>query len=548
MVRSFLRTAVFLFILLAACKPAGAETAVSPPDLSAYPWVYLRDGQALAAGEPVVSLLAVGDVLLGRGVLAEPEPLAEAAWLGAADLTLGNLEGVITSEQQSTENSERRTDNASRITLTMPLTAVTELQAAGFDLLGLANNHSLDLGAAGLAETAVSLERAGLVPIGLQTSANAAPEIRVVNNVRLAFFAFNAVPDPEGAGRCLPDDLSPCPVNWDAATAVPAIQQAKTTADAVIVSIHWGFEYENRPDPAQERMAQTLREAGADLVLGHHPHTAQPIAADDSGVVAYSLGNFVFDQETAVTQQGLALLAYFDADGLRAVQALPVQAGLQPRLLALNESASWLTSVLPPPPRIAFACNETECVLEDAPGSTESGAFYSGQIDLTGDGKGETIRREGEQITIYEEGTAVWRSPVEWRVVDAALGDPNDDGRFELMLAIWRKDGAGHERSQPYMVGHRGGEYALLWGGRPVVDPIQELALADVDGDGIEELVVIIEQAGGLAHSVAVWQWQGWTFSLQWQSEPGWYEDLVIQEGEERPLIAVYQTGEVGGE
>jgi hypothetical protein len=127
-------------------------------------------------------------------------------------------------------------------------------------------------------------------------------------------------------------------------------------------------------------------------------------------------------------------------------------------------------------------------------------------------------------------------------VVDVALGDPNDDGRYEIMLAIWRKDGAGYERSQPYMVGYRGGEYKLMWGGRPVAEPIQELALADVDGDGIEELVVIIEQADGLAQSVAVWQWQGWSFSLQWQSEPDWYEDLVIQEEAERPFMTVFQT------
>ena len=154
----------------------------------------------------------------------------------------------------------------------------------------------------------------------------------------------------------------------------------------------------------------------------------------------------------------------------------------------------------------------------------------------------ETIRREGERITIYEAGTAVWHSPPEWRVVDVALGDPNDDGRYEIMLAIWRKDGAGYERSQPYIVGYRGGEYELMWGGRPVVEPIQELALADVDGDGIEELVVIIEQADGLAQSVAVWQWQGWSFSLQWQSAPGWYQDLLIEEGAEQPLITVYHN------
>lgn len=556
--RKFLITAVFLSLfLLAACGTgeeapvlSAAEVAVSMPDLSAYPWVYLRDGEPLAEDEAVVSLLAVGDVMLGRGVLIEPEPLADVAWLGAADVTLGNLEGVISSEQWIVD-SDQSPDHGSRIMLTMPETAVTQLREAGFDLLGLANNHSLDLGADGLAETAVSLQDASLTPIGLQTSALVTPTIRVVNNIQLAFFAFNAVPDPEGV-RCHPDGASPCPVNWDAETpvlsgveaAVPAIEQAKTEADAVIVFIHWGFEYENRPDLAQETIAQTLRTAGADVVIGHHPHTAQPMVADADGVTAYSLGNFVFDQETAVTQQGLALLAYFDEAGLRGVQALPIKAGVKPRLLAMAKAEPWLTALLPPPSRLAFACSELECESIDAPPATESGQFYSGQIDLTGDGKPETVRKEGERITIYEGTTstgsvAVWQSPAEWRVVDVALGDPNDDGRYEIMLAIWRKDGAGYERSQPYIVGYRGGVYDLLWGGRPVGDPIQELALADVDGDGIEELVVIIEQADGLAQAVAVWQWQGWSFSWQWQSEPGWYENLVIGDGGERPLITV---------
>ncbi len=539
-----------LLILLAGCSPSGVDTAVSTPDFSPYPWVYLRESAPLAADTPLVSLMVVGDVMLGRGVLTEPQPLSDAApLLSAADLTLGNLEGVLTDRQQSTRDYEGGTYDAvslrpqtMRIVLTMPSTVPSDLRNAGFDLLGLANNHSLDLGAAGLAETAVLLEQASLIPVGLQTGALVTPTIHEVNGIRLAFLAFNFVPDPAGSGRCQPADLSPCPVNWRPETAIPAIQRAKSEADAVIVFIHWGFEYENRPDAAQVKIAETVREAGADLVVGHHSHVAQPLAADADGVTAYSLGNFVFDQETAVTGYGLALLAYFDSLGLRAVQALPVKAGLKPRLLALEESDPWLASLLPAPTRTAIGCTESDCRLVDAPQAVGNAEFYSGQVDLTGDGKPETIRREGGRITIYEAGTAVWQSPLEWRVVDAAMGDPNDDGRYEIMLAIWRKDGAGYERSQPYMVGHRGGEYLLMWGGRPVVEPIQELALADVDGDGIEELVVIIEQADGLARSVAVWQWQGWSFSLQWRSPPGSYQDLLVQEEVEQPIITVSTT------
>ncbi|MEJ2750466.1 MAG: CapA family protein, partial [Anaerolineae bacterium] len=96
-----------LVILLATACTKPAETAVLPPlqpetdtrpvpDLSAYPWFYLRDGRPLTDNEPVVELIAVGDVMLGRGVAEEPEPLADVApWLAAADQTFGNLEAII---------------------------------------------------------------------------------------------------------------------------------------------------------------------------------------------------------------------------------------------------------------------------------------------------------------------------------------------------------------------------------------------------------------------------------------------------------------------
>lgn len=533
-----------LFILLLVGRPQ--ETAVSP-DFTDYPWVYLRDGRPLADDETVTSLIAVGDVLLGRGVASQRDPLGGvAAWLASADLTLGNLEGVISVTHDpcsmysclwlpSANHESRLTNPGTRITLTMPLTAVFQLQHAGFDLLGLANNHSLDNGGAGLAETAVRLRQAGLTPFGLREAGQITPEIRIANDIRLAFLAFNAVPDPGGAS-------DPSLGMWDAQSGPAAIAAAKAAADAVIVSVHWGLEYETRPSPAQELLAQEMLAAGADLVVGHHPHVVQPMVVTRGGLVAYSLGNFVFDQELPETRPAVALLALFDVDGLRAVQALPVQTGRRPRLLSPEEAAPLLARIVPPPLRIGFACEEMECLAVDVPQTAVSGQFFSGQIDLTGDGVPETVRRQGAQITIFQKGTAVWQSPTAWRVVDVALGDPNDDGRGEIMLAIWRRDGAGYERSQPYIVGYRGGVYDLLWGGRPVVDPIEEMELGDVDGDGVAELVVITQLAAGEGEVVSVWQWQGWTFSQQWVSTPGWYADLVlVDEGGERPLLSVVQ-------
>ncbi|MCA9957922.1 MAG: CapA family protein [Anaerolineales bacterium] len=514
-----MKTAVSLlpFLLIPLLILSLPTTDPALPDLSAYPWAL---GQEPPDNTTRVDVIFVGDVLLGRGVDPAADPLrAVAPWLAAADLTVGNLEGFIAPYAESAPVVDA---SPTAIYLPMPVTAVSTLRHAGFDILSLANNHSLDGGAAGLQETVTRLHNAGLQTVGLD---GRDPLFYEVDGVRLAFFAFNAIPPFPTAGT------EPKPQVWDAETAVPAIRAARAQADAVIVLMHWGFEYETQPDLTQQRIAQQLRDAGADLVVGHHPHVVQPIAVADNGVVAYSLGNFLFDQ----TQEGMALRAVFTTDGLQAAQVLPLQSGLRPYLLPLAQSESLLARVLPPPPRLAFACTDDDCVAATVPQTESSGLFFSGQIDLTGDGVPETVRREGERVTVYAGETAVWQTPEAWRVVDVALGDANDDGRYEIMLAIWREDGAGYERSQPYIVGYRNGRYDLLWGGRPVGDPIKELALGDVDGDGIEELLVIEELADGSSQAVSVWQWQGWTFALQWRSTPitgSCYRDLLWENGE----------------
>ena len=156
---------------------------------------------------------------------------------------------------------------------------------------------------------------------------------------------------------------------------------------------------------------------------------------------------------------------------------------------------------------------------------TGGSIFEVGEIDLTGDGRAELVRREAEQVIVFDDGQEVWRSPAEWRVLDLALGDPNDDGRGELLLSLRKADDEGGERSHPFIIGFRGGIYRILWGGSAVEYPIVEVELGDLDGDGVQELVVIEEMPAG-AKALSVWRWHGWGFSRRWRSELGEYRNL----------------------
>jgi poly-gamma-glutamate capsule biosynthesis protein CapA/YwtB (metallophosphatase superfamily) len=518
------------------------------PDLSVYPFLYLRDDEPLATSENVVELIAVGDVMLGRGVTGEPRPFAAvASWLRAADLALGNLECVIA--PGGTPRPGRLDEPTLQpYRLYAPSSAVTALRKAGFDVLGLANNHALDLGPAGLAETVSQLQAAGIATVGAGPNAEAAlrPLTCQVEGVRLAFLAFNAVPDPTDTGLTRTEAPGQnegwTRAGWDWERVVAAITAAHAQADAVIVSVHWGYEYEARADHAQRDAAQVMLEAGADLVIGHHPHVVQGVEkpgfseklgflTDGGRFVAYSLGNFVFDQGQGETRQGLALWAFFDDQGLRAVQALPIWAGPRPRLMSPDEATSLLARVQPPPRHLGFTCDSQACYPVEIAQTSETGLFWAGEIDLTGDGTPERVRRAGERVMIHRDGVEVWQSPPEWRVADLALGDPNDDGRGELLLALWKQDAAGALRSHPFIVGYREGMYRLLWGGSAVSDPIHEVELGDVDGDGVQELIVLKERGDALDRAVTVWRWHGWGFSLMWQSPPGRYRDLALIPG-----------------
>jgi poly-gamma-glutamate synthesis protein (capsule biosynthesis protein) len=250
---------------------------------------------------PTVTLALLGDLMLGRGVNPQPDSLAYLTPdLSTADLALANLESPLATFLPTSDSIYNLCASSVRASL---------LPAWGLDLLSLANNHSLDCGPGGPAETHSALETAGITSIGPGME----PVYREVNGLQLAFLAF--------------EDVSS---SLDANAAVQAIRSARLTPAVVIVSIHWGAEYQGGASDRQKSLAQEFAEAGAVLVWGHHPHVLQPAqwieTAQGKTLVLYSLGNALFDQGgLADTRRSALVLVTLDADGVTSVRSVPFE-------------------------------------------------------------------------------------------------------------------------------------------------------------------------------------------------------------------------------
>lgn len=221
--------------------------------------------------------------------------------LSTADITFANLE---TSVDHQTGVSGYPKFNARPELL-------ASLKKAGVDIVSVANNHAMDTGQDGLKRTLDNIEATGLVFIGAgRTKAEAAKtKFLKTRGMNVAFLAYTY-----GANQRLPRRSPDAPgVNIiginsesDLNHAAACIRQARADADLVVVSLHWGDEYATSPTTWQRRVASELIEAGADVLLGHHPHVLQPIERyitrdKRRGLIVYSLGNFISSQNADVS-------------------------------------------------------------------------------------------------------------------------------------------------------------------------------------------------------------------------------------------------------
>lgn len=297
-------------IFLSACA-AGSILVVSP-SLSQQPAAEPRER----------TLLFVGDVMLSRGVGARMQsegdwtfPFQEIAeTLAAADLTFGNLECPVSDTGRNRHNLYSfRADPR----------AIEGLKFAGFDVLSVANNHMYDWGPDALLDTVRRLREAGIHPVGAGANDLEAhyPAIVDLGGLRIAFLAYVNV-DPKQA-TAAPDRPG---VAWLEPERVLAdIRFARPLADLVIVGLHWGVEYAARPGRSQVELAHQMIDAGADLIVGGHPHVVQPMEEYQGRWIAYSLGNFVFDQKDPATRRAVILKVRAVGKQIAEVTPIPIQ-------------------------------------------------------------------------------------------------------------------------------------------------------------------------------------------------------------------------------
>ncbi len=269
------------------------------------------------------TLLFVGDIMLSRNigkVMAEQNDwrypfLKVADTLASADLTFGNLEGPI---------SSRGVKQGSIYSFRADPRSAEGLAYAGFDVVSLANNHLWDYGAEAFLDTLDVLTNADISYAGGGADFKAAhgPAVWEANGIKVAFLAYtNLVP-----ASLTKEAAQPATASADIAQMTADITSAKAEADAVVASFHWGEEYQTAHNAYQERVAKAAIDAGALLVIGHHPHVAQEVERYNGGVIAYSLGNFVFDQNFSKdTRTGLALRVTLADGAVESIEEMTVK-------------------------------------------------------------------------------------------------------------------------------------------------------------------------------------------------------------------------------
>lgn len=245
---------------------------------------------------------------------------------------------VINNEFPYTERGTRTPDKT--YTFRADYATAGYLNTLGVDAAILANNHVLDFGQVGLEDTLTTLTSVGVVPMGAGRNIEEASRVTyfVANDIKIGIVAATQIerndrPDTIGATETSGGTFR-C---WTGDLIYQKIAEAKANSDFVIVCVHWGTEKESQPDYYQTTQGPLLAAAGADLIVGDHPHVLQGFTYFGDTPCIYSLGNFLFNSSTLDTGM---LLVNIDKKGLKSLQFVPALQSKMTTTMAMGKDYS----------------------------------------------------------------------------------------------------------------------------------------------------------------------------------------------------------------
>lgn len=280
-------------------------------------------GPALAGAVSTFDMAVAGDIILGRGVNNKMVAYNDYLYpyrkvrdeFMSADWRVANLECTITDLVAPPRDPYT-------FTFVTAKRAVDGLVYSGIQTVSVANNHADNAGVEAFVDMLHTLKAHNIAYCGGGNNLAEArqPAIQTVKGVRVALLAYNEV--PPGGPYAGPGSAGIAPV--DVATLPQDIAAARKQADLVIPFFHWGIEYTKDPTSHQQQVARTAIDAGADMVLGSHPHWIQAMETYKGRLIIYCLGNFIFDQDWSVpTQEGAMLHLYWRGTTLAGIRFVP---------------------------------------------------------------------------------------------------------------------------------------------------------------------------------------------------------------------------------
>ena len=231
-----------------------------------------------------VIINVVGDIHGESAIKREAIPGLKK-YFADGNLNIFNLETAVTDYDKKEEKEYNFKTN---------LAFLKTLRSVGFNLATVANNHSYDFGAEGFLDTLQALDKAGIKHVGGGVNSAIAYQGQIfkVKGIRIGVLGIAKV---NGGPASIAGKEKPGTTNgYDATSTESAISVMKKVSDIVIILVHWGEEGSFCPRPAEISSARKWQSLGADIIVGSHTHTLQPIALEKNQLVAYSLGNFIF--------------------------------------------------------------------------------------------------------------------------------------------------------------------------------------------------------------------------------------------------------------